>query len=228
MALESLGTGQPHQIDVRLQSGRSQLKVQYYSILPQIFLIYILFVKKSSIAKIIMIKNKTANLSIKPSRVTLEMVSSHSYVTRCFLHDVILSSQEYEQSSLNILNPCWPSCREEHETFSFKAASTKSWPDRIGSRAWSRTGSDYGPGHRSTRLIAIINFAPQVKIKSAWHNEAGSSSGACLWLCRADFILACHAQFLILFNMIRSMICDPIPSDPVRSRFSWCPLHRDN
>ena len=47
MALESLGTGQPHQIDVRLQSGRSQLKVQYYSILPQIFLIYILFVKKS-------------------------------------------------------------------------------------------------------------------------------------------------------------------------------------
>ena len=39
MALESLGTGQPHQIDVRLQSGRSQLKVQYYSILPQIFLI---------------------------------------------------------------------------------------------------------------------------------------------------------------------------------------------
>lgn len=106
MALESLGTGQPHQIDARLQSGRSQLKVQYYSILPQIFLIYILFVKKSSIAKIIMIKNKTANLSIKPSRVTLEMVSSHSYVTRCFLHDVILSSQEYEQSSLNILNPC--------------------------------------------------------------------------------------------------------------------------
>ena len=58
----------------------------------------------------IMIKTKTANLSIKPSRVTLEMfemmVSSHCYVTRCFLHDVILSRQEYEQSSLNILNPC--------------------------------------------------------------------------------------------------------------------------
>ena len=46
------------------------------------------------------------------------------------------------------------------------------------------------------------------------------SSGACARLYHADFILACHAQFLILLNMIRSMICVPIPDpvrDPIRS-----------
>ena len=48
------------------------------------------------------------------------------------------------------------------------------------------------------------------------------SGGACTQLCHADLILACHAKFLLLFNMIRSMIrdsvrdpiCDPVRSDP--------------
>ena len=49
--------------------------------------------------------------------------------------------------------------------------------------------------------------------------------GACTQLCHADLILACHAKFLLLFNMIRSMIRDSvrdpsvIRSGPVRSRF---------
>ena len=42
-----------------------------------------------------------------------------------------------------------------------------------------------------------------------------SSYGAYVLFCHADFILVCHAKFLILFYMIRSMICDPI-RDPVR------------
>ena len=44
--------------------------------------------------------------------------------------------------------------------------------------------------------------------------------GACTQLCHADLILACHAKFLLLFNMIRSMIHDSVRDpirDPVRS-----------
>ena len=46
------------------------------------------------------------------------------------------------------------------------------------------------------------------------------SGGACTQLCHADLILACHAKFLLLFNMIRSMIRDSVRDpirDPVRS-----------
>ena len=39
--------------------------------------------------------------------------------------------------------------------------------------------------------------------------------GACTQLCHADLILACHAKFLLLFNMIRSMIRDSV-RDPIR------------
>ena len=39
--------------------------------------------------------------------------------------------------------------------------------------------------------------------------------GAYALFCHADFILACRTKFLILFFMIRSMICDPI-RDPIR------------
>ena len=44
--------------------------------------------------------------------------------------------------------------------------------------------------------------------------------GGCTQLCHADLILACHAKFLLLFNMIRSMIHDSVRDpirDPVRS-----------
>ena len=43
--------------------------------------------------------------------------------------------------------------------------------------------------------------------------------GAYALFCHADFILACCTKFLILFFMIRSMICDPIRDlirDPIR------------
>ena len=43
-------------------------------------------------------------------------------------------------------------------------------------------------------------------------------SGACVQLCHADLILACHAKVLISFDSIRSMIRDPIRhpiGDPV-------------
>ena len=43
-------------------------------------------------------------------------------------------------------------------------------------------------------------------------------SGACVQLCHADLILACHAKVLISFDRIRSMIRDPIRhpiGDPV-------------
>ena len=46
------------------------------------------------------------------------------------------------------------------------------------------------------------------------------SGGGCTQLCHADLILACHAKFLLLFNMIRSMIHDSVRDpirDPVRS-----------
>ena len=41
------------------------------------------------------------------------------------------------------------------------------------------------------------------------------SGGGCTQLCHADLILACHAKFLLLFNMIRSMIHDSV-RDPIR------------
>ena len=43
--------------------------------------------------------------------------------------------------------------------------------------------------------------------------------GGCTQLCHADLILACHAKFLLLFNMIRSMIRSMIRDsvrDPIR------------
>ena len=44
-------------------------------------------------------------------------------------------------------------------------------------------------------------------------------SGACTPLCHADFILACHAKFLISIDMIRFMIHYPVRDpilDPIR------------
>ena len=76
--------------------------------------------------------------------------------------------------------------------------------------------------HLPSSMVALYNI-PRHSRESDYMEFLGKNSkkkktpsGACAPLCDADFILACRAKFLILFNMIRSMISDPIP---VRSKF---------
>ena len=127
--------------------------------------------KKVSIAKIIVIKTKTANLSIKPSRVTLEMfemmVSSHAaFCMTLFCHARNMSNHH----SIFLTHV------DQVVVRSMRHLASKRLQQNL-----DRTGSDHGPDHGSDRitdrvtdritdqvmLIPIIDFASQVKIKSA-------------------------------------------------------------
>ena len=60
--------------------------------------------------------------------------------------------------------------------------------------------------HDKPNVTEIITCWWNVTTRGFWAKKKKNLSGACTPLCHTDFILACHAKFLISINEIWSMI----------------------